>query len=251
MNIWRRDPKSNYSIVLGHRGAMGTAPENTFAGFKEALKYNTGMIEVDVHLSKDKKLIVIHKEEVSNTTDGEGMVGELDSKYIKSLDAGIKFSKGFKNERVPFLEEVFDFVKDKDVKLNVEIKNGPIVYEGIEEKVSYLIDEYGYYDKVIVSSFDHYVLKRMKEANERIHTGLLYGCSIIDIQEYALKLGVAAVNPHYFWASVGLIEKMHEADIAVITWVINEHSEFEEYSKRGADFIGTDYPDRMDGFKNN
>lgn len=245
MNIWRKNISQQLPMMLGHRGAMGLAPENTFAGFKEALKYNVDFIEIDVHLSKDRKLIVIHKENVENTTDGNGFVNQLDSAYIKTLDAGIKFSKRFKNEKIPFLEEVFDFIKNKDVRLNVEVKNGPIIYEGIESKVANLIDEFNYYDKVIVSSFDHYVLKRIKERNNKIHTGLLYGCSILDIQEYALNLQVSSIHPHYFWASKGLVEKMHKVDIAVVPWIINDVDTFKKYADYGVDCIGTDYPNKM------
>ncbi len=245
MNKWIRNKDDNHAMVLAHRGAMGLAPENTIARIEEALKYNIDIIEIDVHLSKDNKLIVIHNESVDHTTNGNGFIGDLDSKYIRTLDAGIKFSEKFKGQKVPFLEEVMDYIKDKDVRLNIEIKNGPIVYKGIEEAVSRLVEEYNFYNRVIVSSFDHYVLKRIKEANKRIDTGMLYGCSIYKIEEYVLELEVSAVHPHYFWASPGLIDKMHKLDIAVTAWILNSTEDYIKYSEYGVDSIGTNFPNKM------
>ena len=92
MNKWRRKKDKKYSMVLGHRGAMGIAPENTLKSIEIAIKYKVDLFEIDVHLSKDKKIIVIHDETVDRTTNGKGVVRQLSSKYIKSLDAGLWFS---------------------------------------------------------------------------------------------------------------------------------------------------------------
>ncbi len=245
MNTWMREKKRKYAMVLGHRGAMGLAPENTLISINTALTHNVDMLEIDIHLSKDKKLIVIHDEKVDRTTDGKGYVYELNSKYIKSLDAGIKFSEKFKGQRVPFLEEIFDLMKDTDVRLNIEIKNGPIFYNGIEKRIIELIDQYDYYNRIILSSFDHPALKKITQINKKIYTAILYGSNINNIEEYAEKLEVSAVHPHYYWATEELVKKMHSMNIAVNTWIINEIKDFKKYSKIGVDSIGTNFPNRM------
>ena len=92
--------------VIAHRGAAGYAPENTLAAVKKATELNSDYIEVDVHVSKDGHVIVIHDTSVDRTTNGEGRVNDLTLKQLKKLDAGSWFSKDFKNEKVPTLEEV-------------------------------------------------------------------------------------------------------------------------------------------------
>lgn len=245
MNIWRKKEDIKNSMILGHRGAMGLAPENTMISFETALSYKADLIELDIHLSKDNQIIVIHDETLERTTTGIGNIQDHNLKELREFDAGIKFSEQFKGERIPVLDEVLDFIKDKEIRLNIEIKNGPVFYKGIEEKTAVLIDKYDYYEKVIVSSFDHNSLKRIKLINPKIHTAILYGCEIVDFDEYVKKLQVSAVHPHHYWVTNELIERMHNLDIAVNTWVINDKVLFNKFSEMGVDSIGTNFPDKM------
>ncbi len=249
-NIWIKPKKLKNSLILGHRGAMGLAPENTMVSINTALSYQVDLIEIDVHLSKDRKLIVIHDEKVDRTTNGTGYIYQLNSKYIKSLDAGIKFNKKFKNEKIPFLEEILDGIKDKNVKLNIEIKNGPIFYPHIEKKLISLIDKYNYYNKIIVSSFDHYVLQKIKTIHPHIHTAILYGSHMINLLSYASQLKVSAIHPHHYWVTPELVQTMHRHNIAVNTWVINNKTDFLRLSHMGVDAIGTNFPNLFYNRKN-
>ncbi|MDD5066116.1 MAG: glycerophosphodiester phosphodiesterase, partial [bacterium] len=237
------------SLILGHRGAMGIAPENTIISFQTALDQKVDIIELDVHLSRDKKLVVIHDEKVDRTTDGTGLVRDMTSRQIKKLDAGIKFSKKFRNARVPFLEEVMELLKGNSVRLNIELKNGPVFYPGIEEKISRMIDQYNSYDRTIVSSFDHLSLKRLKELNNRIPTAILYGNNLLNFKKYVRELRVSAVHPHYFWVTPGLIRQMHGMNIAVNTWIINTEKDFIRFSRMGVDAIGTNFPGSFAHFR--
>lgn len=248
MNQWLKNKKRKYAMIMGHRGARRLAPENTLAGICEGLKYNVDLIEIDIHVSKDNKLIVMHDFIVDTTTNGKGSIFELNSKYIKTLDAGIKFSKKFKNERVPFLEEVLELLNDKKVRLNIEIKNAPIIYKGIEEKVIKILHLYNYQEKVLISSFDHLVLEKIKQIDKKIDTAILYSERLFDIEEYVKGLKLSAIHPHYYWVTKDLIDKMHKLRIAVNTWIINDWELFKKYSQMGVDCIGTDYPNRMSGF---
>jgi glycerophosphoryl diester phosphodiesterase len=247
MNVWRRKQGKQLSMILGHRGAMGLAPENTLISLETALQYDVDLLEIDVHLSKDKKLMVIHDETVDRTTDGSGFVQDLTAKEIRQLDAGKRFHKKFAGQKVPFLSEVLDLVADSPARLNIEIKNGPIIYKDIEKKVSTLMEEYDLTDRIIISSFDHHVLERIKKINPAIHTAILYGSNIMNFQTYVKDLGVSAVHPHHHWVNEELIRDMHEMDIAVNTWVINSFRQFQNFSKMGVDCIGTNYPDKMKG----
>src|ERR1700681_4503232 len=121
--------------VVGHRGAMGHRPENTLASFEHALELGADWIELDVHLTRDGALAVIHDESVDRTTDGHGLVRDHSLLELKLLDAGAWFGPGFVGERVPTLDEVLEFARARNTVVDIEIKNAPIFYAGIEEAV--------------------------------------------------------------------------------------------------------------------
>lgn len=244
MNPWRK--KTDKPMVLGHRGAMGLAPENTIAGIKEAIKCNADLVEIDVQLSKDRKVVVIHDPTFDRTTTGSGYVAEITSSQIKKFDAGVKFDKKFKGEKVPFLEEVIQFLLDYPaIKLNIEIKNGPVYYPGIEEEIAKIIDEYDYYNNVIISSFDHWALKKIKEINPKIYTGLLYGSRIYNLERYVEELGLSAVHPFWFYLTKEIVDSMHKIDIAVNTWIIDDMELYKKFAEMGIDSFGTNFPNRF------
>ncbi len=233
-------------MVLGHRGAKGLAPENTIASMKEAIKYNVDLIEIDVQLSKDGKVIVMHDATVDRTTDGTGYVKDLTSSEIKKLDAGVKFNPKFKNEKVPFLEEVIEFLKNyPNVRLNIEIKNGPVFYPKIEEKVAEIINDYNYHNSAIVSSFDHIALKNIKEIDSRIYTGLLFMSRLYNLEKYVEELQLSAIHPMWFYLTEDIVKSMHKNDIAVNTWIIDDMSLYKKFASIGIDSFGTNYPDRF------
>lgn len=152
----------NRPIIYGHRGASQYAPENTLASYNRAIEMGADGIEIDVHKSKDGHLIVCHDERVDRTTNGQGYIKDLILKEIKSLDAGSWFSKEFSGEKIPLLEEVLEFVKDKDILLNIELKNGPIFYDGIEDELIRLVRVFNLVENTIISSFNHYSLSISK-----------------------------------------------------------------------------------------
>lgn len=247
-NPWLRPRGKKSALVLGHRGAMGLAPENTLSGMRTAVAFRAALLEIDVHLSRDGRLVVMHDETVDRTTNGRGFIRDLFSREIRKLDAGIRFAGKFKNEKVPFLEDILDFIKGKEVRLNIELKNGPVFYPGIERKIAGLIGQYGYHDKVLVSSFDHQALLKIKKIDPSVSIAILYAHNMVGIEAYAQKLRVAAVHPHHYWVSRGLVRAMHRINIAVNTWVVNSTADFLRLSRMGVDAVGTNYPDRFKRF---
>src|SRR5207253_2831738 len=119
--------------VIGHRGAMGHCPENTFASFERALELGADWVELDVHLTRDGALAVIHDEKVDRTTDGHGFVRDYTLADLKKLDAGSWFGPEFAAQRIPTLDEVLLWARGRHTAVDVEIKNAPIYYTGIEE----------------------------------------------------------------------------------------------------------------------
>src|SRR5690606_27999106 len=115
-------------------------------------------IELDVHLSRDRQLVVIHDKTVNRTTNKKGLVKDFSLTELKKLDASYTFKNSFEKQRIPSLVEVFDWLQTNDLLCNIELKNNAIPYEKLEEKVIALIREYHFEDRIIISSFNHYSL---------------------------------------------------------------------------------------------
>ena len=142
-------------LILGHRGARGHAPENTMASFQAALDMGADGIELDVQMTKDGKVVVCHDHSLERTSNGSGWLVEHTREELRALDFGSWFSPQFAGEKIPTLREVLQWAAPTRLIVNVEIKHGPVIYEGIEEKVSALIRECRMVERVIVSSFYH------------------------------------------------------------------------------------------------
>ena len=131
----------NTCLIFAHRCSKCNRPENTLAAFQDALRGKADGIELDVHLTKDDQLVVIHDEKVNRTTSGKGRVRDLRLAELKQLDAGSWFDRQFKGEAIPTLKEVLKLLNNENFTgfLNIELKTDIINYPGIEEKVVELI----------------------------------------------------------------------------------------------------------------
>ena len=164
--------------IIAHRGYRKIAPENTLPAFEQAIKYKADSLELDLHVSKDGKLIVIHDEKVDRTTNGEGFIKDMTVKKIKKLDAGSWFDKKFKNTRIPTFEEFLDFViKQKfDGELLVELKTNKVDYPGIEKQALDILKKYqkkATYSHYILQSFNDKTLQNLKKIDSSLDLALL------------------------------------------------------------------------------
>lgn len=187
----RRSPK-----IWAHRGESGHAPENTLPAFRLAWAMKADGIELDVQLSKDGTVVVIHDERVDRVSDGIGWVKDLTLEELKGLDVNrnVKFAAYGKGE-IPTLAEVLDFAAETDMTVNIELKNNVVPYEGMEEKVLELVRERGLEERVIYSSFNHESMRRIQRLAPGARTGFLYSDGIIDAAEYGSRYGACALHP--------------------------------------------------------
>jgi len=216
-------------LKIGHRGARAYEPENTLRSFKKALELGVDAVELDVRKTKDDKRIVIHDAEVDRTTNGKGLVSGLTLEEIKELVTE-------KGEKIPTLEEALDFL-DKKVKILIELKE-----TGLEEKVLGLVHERGLEKNVIIVSFLEEALRKVRELNDEIETGLIYVRHGNPIKA-ALELKANYLLPLYRFAHTADVQKAHENGLKVIIWTINKQEEVSEYMKKGVDGIASDKPD--------
>lgn len=231
--------------IFAHRGFSGIAPENTISAFEKALAAQADGIELDVHLSRDGQLVVIHDETVDRTTNGTGWIKDLTLAELKQLDNGSWFGKDYENEAIPTLAEVLERVADSDLIVNIELKNTIIPYPNLEQKVIGEVERFQMGDRVILSSFRHDSLQEVKKINPSMQVGALYTCGMVDPWVYARYLGVDAIHPHYLAATAEVIAGCHHHGIKVHPYTVNEEKELKRLIRAGADAIITNFPDRL------
>ena len=162
--------------IFAHRGSKGTHPENTLASFREAVRVGSDGIELDVHLTKDGQLVVIHDETIDRTTNSTGEIRNLTLAEIKVMDAGSWFKNDFAGEKIPTLEEVLHLLKELNFngQLNIELKTDIIQYEGLVEKCLALQGTQTWPFSIVYSSFNPYTLVELKKMNSDQEIGLLF-----------------------------------------------------------------------------
>jgi len=223
--------------VVGHRGAMGYCPENTMLSFERALELGADWIELDVHLSRDGALIVIHDETLDRTTNGHGAVRSHTLAELKLLDAG-------DGQKVLTLEEVLAFARSRDAVVDIEIKNGPVFYDAIEEAVVSSLARTSMMEQVIVISFDHAAVQRVKALEPRVATGVLYVGRPADAGVgLARAAGADALLPHLAYVTAADVRTAHAAGLAVAPWVSSDPQVLRHLVDCGVDGIGTNHPD--------
>jgi glycerophosphoryl diester phosphodiesterase len=239
-----RRNKGERILIIGHRGAMGHAPENTMASFAMGLAMGADAIELDVHLSANGHLVVIHDSSVDRTTNGSGYIKDLTLAEIKSLDAGSWYGPEFAGERIPTLDEVLAWAKGR-ISLVIEIKNSPVFYPGIEEKVVEALKAHGMEDAAVVISFDHRSVKKVKELRPGIATGILYVARPVDAVSMARTARADAIHPNVGYLTAETVGEAHRAGLAVSTWIVNDPLQMRKLADMGVDSVGTNYPDRL------
>ena len=230
------------TAVWGHRGASGYAPENTLPAFELALEQGADGFELDVQLTRDDEVVVIHDETLERTTDGRGWVADHSLADLRRLDAS-HAREQFAGTRIPTLAEVFELVRDTSTMVNVELKNSRIGYKGLEERVLRLVDEHAMASRVVLSSFNHYSIRRLVHLGAPSVLGALYSEPLWKPWRYADKLGAAALHPSMGATRRKVVEKSHEHGLAVPVWTANEPADIERLVGLGVDAVITNHPD--------
>jgi glycerophosphoryl diester phosphodiesterase len=245
--------------VYAHRGGAGLAPENTLAAFRHALTLGADVLELDVHVSKDGELVVIHDFTLPRTTNGQGYVREASLADLKRLDAGARFDPRFAGERIPTLQEVLDLVKmaGPRVRLAIETKypspgEAPMPPADMEERLVRQVRAAGLAGRAMIESFYYPSLVRVKTIDPGIVTVVLRRAQ----EPTSDPVGVVREAKGDVWSpNAGLVTReavdtLHRAGIPVVPWTVNAPAEMERLLDAGigrlrGDGIITNYPDRL------
>lgn len=224
-------------LKIGHRGAKGHEPENTFVSFQKALDMQVDGIELDVHLSADGEIIVIHDETIDRTTNGKGFVNALSLRELKAF-----LIEG--HQQIPTLKEVFDLV-NQDCMINIELKS----YEATDKVVA-LIEKYvtkkGWkYDRFLVSSFDWNALQQVAFLNDEIPIGVLTETDLDLALAFAKFIQAKSIHPHFHLLTKENTKRIQEKGIQVFPWTINEVEDIQTIKTFNVNGIITDFPNRI------
>ena len=239
------------TINYAHRGASAYYPENTMLSFEKAIEMGCTGIETDVQLTKDGVLVLIHDELVDRTTDGEGFVKDYPYNDLNKLDAGCWKGKEFTGVKIPTVEELLLLTKDKNIIINFEIKNGIVMYEGIEQKLIDLIHKHKMESKVTFSSFNHYSMAKCRKLTKEISTGLLYMEGLYKPYNYAKTVGANAIHPHFNALNEEVIKKTQKHKVKINVFTINDKKQMKFFLDMKVDGIITNYPDILHELMNN
>lgn len=235
-------------LIFAHRGAVEFAPPNTLPAFAKALEMGVDGIELDVHASKDERLVLIHDWTVDATTNATGPVDSFTAAELAAMDAGSHFSPEFAGVGVPTLDELFDLVGDRCI-VNVEIKTLDYLTGGkTVDPLKAMIRDRNLYDQVIVSSFNPLPLIRLRREDPRIQLGLLYHHTLpTSLWETWMSpiIKPEALHPHYSLVDEKSMARAKKHNHAVNVWTVNELDEARRLADLGVDAIITDYPDRL------
>jgi glycerophosphoryl diester phosphodiesterase len=226
-------------LNIAHRGASNRFPENTLAAFAGAIDAGADMCELDVQLSRDGALVVIHDDTVDRTTGGRGAVAAMTLEQLKRLDAGVSFGSEFKGERIPTLDEVFACSGGR-CALNIELKSS-----GLEQKVCAAIRDHDALATAIVSSFDWDALDRIRQFHLSVRVGLLASRWPVRLLGAATAIKAHAIHPRADMVTEDLCTAAHERILDVYTWTVDDLDTMRKLIAYGVDGIMTNYPDRL------
>lgn len=243
MNLFLQ-PRSQ-PLVIAHRGSSAYAPENTLTAFDLAVEQGADAIELDVDLTRDGQVVVMHDATLDRTTNGQGRVNDLTLAEIRQLDAGAWRDAAFTGEHVPLLEEVFEAVGQR-LLINIEIKGMSLRGTGLEARVAALVEKHNLLDRVIISSFNPFALRRIKHIDARLACGLIYAPDLPillrDARLAPLIPGLNARHPHYSQVNKTLVDQLHAQGLIVNVWTVNQASVARAMIQAGVDGLFGDDP---------
>ena len=231
-------------IIFAHRGASVHAPENTLEAFQLAFQQGADGIELDVKLSADGEVVVIHDATVERTTDGHGRVASLPLASLRTLDAGSLFSVDFRQAKIPTLEEVFVSVGGKGM-INVELTNYSTPHDALVEKVCALVQRHGLQKQVLFSSFLARNLRKAARLLPEVPRGLLAlpGWMGAWARSFGFMFGdYQALHPHISDVYPQQVQRVHRLKRRIHVWTANAADQVQRLKEWGVDGIFTDDP---------
>lgn len=224
-------------LKIAHRGAKGYEPENTLQAFQKALDLNADGIELDVHLSAEGHIIVIHDETIDRTTNGIGFVNTLSLTELKSFLIENQYE-------IPTLIEVFDLT-DKKCLINIELKGAGTSNKVVSLIEKYISDKNWNYEHFIISSFDWTYLEEVRNLNPNIAIGVLTEENLDTALAFAEKIKAYAIHPDYHLLNKENTKEIQEKGFLVFPWTVDQEEDIQRIKSYNVNGIISDFPDKL------
>lgn len=236
--------KEKHSLIWAHRGFAARYPENTMIAFEKALEAGADGIELDVQLTKDGMPVVIHDEQIDRTTTGSGWVNALTYEELAGFDAGSWFDESFSDERIPRLEDVLDLMEEHAFLLNIELKNGLVPYEQLEDIVLKAIRDRALDDRIVLSSFNHYSLKKVREMHPTMETAALFMEGLYEPWTYIRSFQATSLHCFFPVAVPDMIQGAKRNETPLRAFTVNDEAHLKNLIHQRIDGVITDDPEK-------
>ncbi|WP_175631957.1 glycerophosphodiester phosphodiesterase [Virgibacillus siamensis] len=233
------------TLNFAHRGSLTEAPENTIPAFQKALEHGAKAIELDIQLTKDNELIVSHDHHFRrHNHEITGNIRDYTLEEIKEIDVGSGFDEKFAGTSLSTLDEVLDLCPS-EILLNVEIKNIPVIYEGIEKILLGTLSNHNRLDNLIISSFDHVALKNVQQLNSDIPLGMLFYYRVLNAWDYANKSGlnITSIHPNQVYTDQTFVQECKKLGYKVYPYTVSNWERYEEMLNFGVDGVFSNSPE--------
>lgn len=230
--------------IQAHRGASAIAPENTIAAFRAAAEQGAKWVELDVALSADGTLVVIHDDSVDRTSSGKGSLGDLTGAQITGFDAGSWFDPRFADARIPTLAEAIAALGELGLSANVEIKQHKH-HRSLDQLVRAVQADIGKRapaTRIMISSFDAEALKAMHALEPELEMAMLWGRPPEDWADQLAAIPASTIHMHFKALSIGLLEETSKRGIKVRAWTCNDPVQLVSFWGAGLTGVITDNP---------
>ncbi|MCY7786659.1 glycerophosphodiester phosphodiesterase [Bacillus inaquosorum] len=230
--------------IFAHRGASGQFPENTMLAFEKGIEAGADGIELDVQLTKDGRIVVIHDERLDRTTSLKGFVKDTAYDVIMTANAAAGHDQTYSDIKVPLLEDVLSWAEKKNFLINIELKNSVIRYEGMEEKVLEAVKRFNIEERVILSTFNHESLALCARRAPHIERAALTSDVLYQADRYITSIPASGYHPKLNSPATAdkVLKKMRNSSIKVRPYTVNRPEDMKRLFEAGADGIFTDFP---------
>jgi len=229
------------ALVIAHRGASGTRPENTLVSFRHAEALGAHMVELDVQLSRDGAVVVIHDWTLGRTAGARGRVASRTLEELQKLDAGAWFAPDYRGERIPTLQQVLDAIA---LPINVELKaRGE---DGLEARVFDVVEAAGAGSRVVYSSFHPESLVRLRQRSPSAAIAVLTSeRRLARALRLAGRVGATALHIRKDGVAPGEVRTAAAQGLQIRAWTVNDPEEFARLEEAGVSGVFTDFPERF------
>lgn len=231
--------------IFSHRGVSAHYPENTMAAFTAASKLPITGIELDVHLTADRELVVIHDETIDRTSNGSGYVKDYTLQELRAFDFGSWFSAEFEDESIPTLGDVLELFAGTNHRINIELKTDVFPYDGIEALVIREIAAYQMTERVIISSFNHESIQMISQRAPYIEKAALFAEILVDFTSYTAQIPANAIHVNLPTAFRRSVQEALNEGTTVRVYTVNDVENAKQLQQLGVQGIFTDDPEKI------